>query len=111
MLWLGGIAVFTIIGTWAMANIHLWLPSLFPEPASLPALDVLTTVMSFAAQILLVFKKFENWILWVIVDVIAIGLYWYKGVPFVSLLYVIFLVLASKGLISWYKALKTQGEV
>jgi len=111
MLWLGGIAVFTIIGTWAMSNIHLWLPSLFPEPASLPALDVLTTVMSFAAQILLVFKKFENWILWVIVDVIAIGLYWYKGVPFVSLLYVIFLVLASKGLISWYKALKTQGEV
>ncbi len=104
--WLAGITVFTLIGTWAMMNISTWLPTLFPVPASLPLLDVWTTVMSFAAQILLIQKRLENWVLWIVVDIIAIGLYWYKGVPFVAMLYAVFLVLATSGLITWYKALK-----
>lgn len=108
VFWLAGIGISTLIGAWAMAQVHIWLPALFPEPASLPTLDVLTTVMSFAAQLLMIYKRLENWVLWIIVDVIAIGLYWYKGVPFVALLYVIFLFLASKGLVTWYKTYKDE---
>ncbi len=108
LAWLFGIVVFTAIGTWIMSNIHIWIPSLFPEPASLPLLDVFTTVMSFAAQLLLIRKRLENWALWILVDVIGIGLYWHKAVPFVALLYAIFLVLATKGLFGWYNTLKTQ---
>lgn len=104
--WLAGIAAFTALGTWAMSNIHIWLPALFPTPASLPLLDVWTTIMSFAAQLLLVKQRIENWVLWIVVDIIAVGLYWYKGVPVVALLYAIFLLLATSGLISWYKTLK-----
>ena len=104
--WVAGIAVFTLIGTWVMSNINVWLPKYFPEPASLPLLDVFTTVMSFSAQILMIKKRLENWVLWIIVDIIAIGLYWYKGVPFVAVLYAIFLVLASKGFIEWRKTYK-----
>ena len=110
LIWLAGIGVFTAIGTYVMTHINIWLPSLFPEPAALPTLDVLTTVMSFAAQALMIAKKLENWILWIIVDVIAIGLYWYKGVPFVALLYVLFLGLATNGLIEWYKTYKEEAE-
>lgn len=108
--WLVGIIVFTAIGSWAMSNINIWLPRFFPEPAALPTLDVLTTVMSFAAQIMLMQKKLENWALWIVVDVIGIGLYWYKGVPFVALLYVIFLGLATQGLFVWYKTYKEEKE-
>ena len=107
-LWITGIVAFTLIGAWAMRNVNVWLPQFFPEPASLPLLDVMTTVMSFAAQIMLIQKRVENWILWVIVDVVGIGLYWYKGVPFVALLYVIFLVLATNGLIGWTKTYRKQ---
>lgn len=106
--WLIGIAIFTAIGTWVMSNINIWLPSFFPEPAALPALDVLTTVMSFAAQILLMRKKLENWLLWIVVDVIGIGLYWYKGVPFVAMLYVVFLALATQGFIVWRKTYREE---
>lgn len=110
LLWVAGIALFTVIGAWAMARIHLWLPQFFPEPASLPLLDVWTTVMSFAAQIMLIQKRLENWILWIVVDVIAIGLYWYKGVPFVAVLYAILLILATSGLVTWYKTYKRENN-
>ncbi len=106
--WITGILMLTITGTWAMSRVHVWLPALFPAPASLPLLDVGTTIMSFAAQILLIQKRLENWILWIIVDVIAIGLYWYKGVMLVSILYMIFLVLATMGLINWYKTYRRE---
>lgn len=108
LMWLGGIGVFTLIGTGIMMNLDNWLPALFPIAASLPLLDVFTTVMSFAAQILMIQKRVENWILWILVDVIGIGLYWYKGVPFVALLYLIFLVLAAGGFKTWLKTLKEQ---
>jgi len=106
VFWVVGIIVATLIGSFALSNIHLWLPTLFPIPASMVILDAGTTVMSFAATILMIRRRVESWVLWVLVDIIAIGLYWYKDVPFIALLYVIFLGIATAGLINWYKAYK-----
>lgn len=110
IFWAFGITGFTLLGAWAMSNINVWLPQYFPEPASLPLLDVFTTVMSFAAQIMLIQRRLENWALWILVDIIGIGLYWYKGVPFVALLYVLFLILATNGLITWNKTYREERE-
>ena len=101
LVWLGGIAGVSAIATWALSNAHIWAPAIFPEPASLPAIDATTTIMSFAAQFLMMRRKLENWYLWIAVDVVAIWLYWYKGVPFVALLYLVFLFNAMYGLIAW----------
>lgn len=96
---------FVLIGTialgWFMAHVNSWWPSIFPEPASFPYLDAVTTVMSFAAQMLMIFRVIDNWYLWIAVDVIGIWLYAVKEVRFVSLLYVVFLVLATMGLFEW----------
>lgn len=92
-----------------MSRIHLYLPKLFQVPASFPYLDAVTTVLSFAATILMAHKKIQCWYLWIVVDVIGIGLYFAKQVIFVSFLYCIFLVLATKGLINWSKILRAQG--
>lgn len=89
-----------------MTRIHVIFPVWFPEAASFPYLDALTTVMSFAAQLLLVWKRFENWYLWIVVDVIGVWLYFEKDVKFVSLLYLVFLIIATNGLFSWRKAWK-----
>ena len=89
----------------AMARIHQALPALFPEPASYPYLDAFTTVLSFAATILMAHKNVECWYLWIAVDVIGIGLYFVKGVVFVAALYVAFLVLAIRGLLRWSELL------
>jgi nicotinamide mononucleotide transporter len=90
-----------------MTRVHLLLPGLFPEAASFPYLDVLTTIMSLTAMWLMAQKRIESWIYWIIVDVIGIWLYFVKDVRFISLLYVILLVMAVNGLISWIRALNT----
>ena len=46
-------------------------------------------------------RKLESWYLWIIVDIVAVGLYWYKGVPFVALLYAAFLINAIYGWYTW----------
>ncbi len=50
-------------------------------------------------------KKVESWIYWIIVDAIGIWLYFVKDVKFISLLYVILLIMAVNGLHSWHKTL------
>ncbi len=84
-----------------ISNIHTYWPGLFPAPASYAYLDATTTVMSFAAQILLALRYLENWYIWIAVDVIGIWLYFVKGVKLVSVLYAIFLVLAVRGALKW----------
>ena len=86
-----------------MSRVHLLAPVIFPEPASFPYLDALTTIMSFTAMWLMARQRTESWVYWIIVDVIGIGLYYSKNVKFVALLYVVLLVLASKGLAEWIK--------
>lgn len=102
-IWVGATVV---LGTLALgafiSNIHVYFPSIFVLPASFPFLDAFTTVMSFVATILLVYHRIEAWMLWIVVDIIGIWLYFVKDVKFISLLYCIFLVLATKGLITWY---------
>lgn len=87
-----------------MSKVHLLMPAFFPEAASFPFLDALTTVMSFTAMWLMARKKIESWIYWIIVDMIGIGLYYAKDVKFISLLYVILLLMAINGFRSWRKA-------
>jgi nicotinamide mononucleotide transporter len=66
-------------------------------------MDAFTTVMSFVAMFLMARKKAVSWILWIIVDVIGIWLYFVKDVRFLSLLYVILLGIAIKGLYEWLR--------
>lgn len=86
---------------YATGRLHVWAPQFFPEPASYPYLDAVTTMMSFTAMWLMARKRIESWIYWIIVDVIGIWLYFVKDVRFVSLLYVLLLYLATKGLADW----------
>ncbi|MBE8986934.1 nicotinamide riboside transporter PnuC [Nostoc sp. LEGE 12450] len=91
-----------------MSQIHLLLPAIFLEKASFPYLDALTTIMSFTAMSLMVQKRIESWYYWIIVDVIGIWLYYVKEVKFIAFLYVILLLIAINGSISWLKTAKRQ---
>ena len=103
-VWLGVTAVLSVGLGLVMTHVNDWWPSVFPEPASYPFLDAVTTVMSLVAMWLMARKHIESWILWIVVDVIGIWLYYVKDVKFISLLYVILLGLAIKGLVDWLKA-------
>jgi nicotinamide mononucleotide transporter len=99
--WLVITAAFSLVLGAIMSHVHEWAPGVFPEAASYPYLDALTTVMSLVAMWLMARKHIESWIYWIVVDVIGIGLNFVKDVRFISLLYVVLLVLAIRGLFDW----------
>ena len=75
--------------------------------ASLPYWDALTTSLSLVAQWLMARKRLESWLFWIVVDVVAVGVYVAKDLRPTAGLYAVFLVLATIGLLTWIKSLPT----
>jgi nicotinamide mononucleotide transporter len=73
--------------------------------AALPYMDALTTSTSLVAQWMMTKKLLENWIIWVSVDVVYIGMYIYKDLRVTALLYAVFLALSVMGYIQWKRTL------
>lgn len=69
--------------------------------AALPYPDATTTVLSLIAQWLMARKVLESWWVWITVDVLAIGIYFYKGLYPTTILYGVFLLLATAGFFAW----------
>lgn len=102
-IWLG----VTVSSVFLFAQMLIALPRIFPlmEPASLPYWDSITSMLSITGMWLTTRKKIDNWYYWLIVDIIATGVYWYKGYYFYSLLYFIYIFFAVAGYIAWRKSL------
>jgi len=67
--------------------------------------DTLTTAIFFVGMWLMAKKKLENWVYWIIGDIISVPLYWYKGLIFTSLQYFLFTIIAVFGYLAWKKSL------
>ena len=67
--------------------------------------DNITTAIFFVAMWLMARRKIESWIFWIIGDLVTVPLYFYKGLTISSIQYIIFLILALLGYISWKKIL------
>ncbi len=76
--------------------------------ASLPYWDSATSILSIGAMWLTVKKKIENWIIWLVVDLLATGIYYYKGIYFYSILYLLYTGMAIAGYISWRRSMNSQ---
>ena len=74
--------------------------------------DTLTTAVFFVGMWLMARKKIENWIFWIVGDIISVPLYLYKGLAFTSVQYLIFTLIAIYGYLAWKKTLNnTQAAV
>lgn len=71
--------------------------------ASLPYIDAFTTVFAVLATWMLVQKFLENWLLWIIVDAVSIGMYYYKEHLPISLLFLIYTLISVYGYFNWRK--------
>ncbi|MCX6274946.1 MAG: nicotinamide riboside transporter PnuC [Bacteroidetes bacterium] len=71
--------------------------------ASLPYLDSFLTSMSLIAQWMVAKKKIENWIVWIVADIIYVGMYFFKNLHLTAALYFVFILLALKGYNEWKK--------
>jgi nicotinamide mononucleotide transporter len=98
-LGVGGTLVF---GSFA-ERIHEIFPVLFTRPSAFPYLDSFVTVMSIITTFLMIHKKIESWIFWIVIDVIATYMYFVKGIKFVGLEYLAFCFIAAYGLWNWIR--------
>ena len=72
-------------------------------------IDTITTAIFFVGMWLMAKRKIENWIFWIIGDLISVPLYLYKGFTFTSFQYFGFTFIAIFGYLAWKKNLhKTQ---
>ena len=93
--WIIGAAVLTVAWGYGMHRF---------TKASYPYWDAAVAIPSVVAQILLSRRVLENWLIWIAVDLLAIPLYAAKQLWLTSGLYAIFLILATWGLVSWWRA-------
>jgi nicotinamide mononucleotide transporter len=74
-------------------------------------LDTLTTGIFFVGMWLMAKRKIENWIYWIIGDIITVPLYFYKGLTFSSILYFVLTIIAIYGYLAWKKEVDKPLEV
>jgi nicotinamide mononucleotide transporter len=101
--WVGGLAagaVGALLLGWLMTHLG----------AALPHLDATLTAYSLVASWWGARKHIANWWLWIVVDLIYIGEYIYKGLMLTALLYALLVVLAGMGLHSWSRAPQSEQE-
>jgi nicotinamide mononucleotide transporter len=73
--------------------------------ADLPYWDSATTGMSFAAMWMTARKYIDNWIVWLVVDVMATVIYLIKGIELYAVLYGVYLAMAVMGWRAWQRSM------
>lgn len=98
-----------LLGTFAK-NLHALFPAIFVLPSAYPYADSFVTVMSIVTTFLMIQKKIESWILWIMVDTLASYLYFAKGIKFVGIEYLSFCFIAAFGLWNWMKEFRLEKD-
>ncbi|GAA4091933.1 nicotinamide riboside transporter PnuC [Mucilaginibacter panaciglaebae] len=76
--------------------------------ASFPYLDSFCTACSLVAQVLLARKVVENWLIWIFVDTIYVGIYLAKELDATAVMYAIYIPIALLGYLDWKKDWRKQ---
>lgn len=74
-----------------------------------PYADAFTSVFSLTATYMVTRKVLENWVYWIIIDIVSTYLFASRGLYMSSALFVIYTVIAVFGLIHWIRLYKDQG--
>lgn len=72
--------------------------------------DTFTTGLFFVGMWLMAKRKIENWIFWIMGDIISIPLYFFKGYTFTGIQYFVFTIIAFFGYLEWKKILNNSHQ-
>lgn len=86
-------ATWYILVTWTNSNV--------------PCLDAFTNALSFVGLWTLARKYVEQWLFWIIVDIVCTYLYISKGIPFKAGLYGLYVIIAIAGWKKWQNMAKS----
>ena len=95
-LWIGIVGFF-------LGWIAIYYMLLLLTNSNTPFLDSLVSASAVTAMWWMANRKIENWIAWIVSNIVAIPLNFYKGFMLFTVMYVLFLVLAYMGYVTWKK--------
>ena len=88
----------------------LYIPAMVNIASSdMPYLDAFTTAASITATWMLARKYLHHWIFWIVIDLVSMGMYLYKGLYFYSILFLIYTVGAIVGYREWKRIMSGDG--
>ncbi len=96
-----GVAIYFVILA-LLLNVPQWL---LIAGSSMPYLDAFTTAASIIATWMLARKLIEQWLIWIVVDFVSMGMYVYKGLYFYAFLFLVYTIGAVLGYYEWRKSL------
>ena len=104
----------SLILPWVIATMVLWggiwWMLVTQTDSRVPVADSFTTALSFVGIWALARKYLEQWLIWIVVDVVTFALYFYKGIPFKACLYALYVAIAILGYVRWKKMMKEQSS-
>ncbi len=72
-------------------------------PGAIPAADAFASSTAYTGMLLMARKKVESWYWWIVTNIASIPLYFIKGYVFTSFQFLVLLIMAFAGLVSWHK--------
>lgn len=98
--------VLPLVLVYAVLNIALYFLLTEFTDSQVPLFDSISTALSIVAMWMLSRKLVEQWLVWLVVDAISVGLYFYKGIPITGCLYLVYCVLAVVGYMRWMREVR-----
>ena len=95
----------------AVLMLGIWLILINFTDSTVPFGDTFTTALSVVALYMLAKKYVEQWLVWIVVDVVCAGLYLYKGLYPTAVLYLLYSVVAWFGYRRWLKMMKNDASL
>ncbi len=88
----------------------LFLILAYLTDSTVPVADSFTTALSIVASWMLARKYLEQWLAWIVVDAVCVGLYIYKEIYFYAALYAVYTVVAWFGYRKWQRMMREQSQ-
>lgn len=95
--------IFSLVLVYLVLHVVLYFMLSEFTDSRVPFFDSMSTALSIVAMWMLSRKLVEQWLVWLVVDMISVGLYLYKGIPITAMLYTLYCALAVAGYMRWRK--------
>ena len=95
--------VLPLVAVYGVLHVAIYFVLTEFTDSQVPIFDSMSTALCIVAMWMLSRKLVEQWLVWLVVDMISVELYIYKGIPFTAGLYTIYCVLAVVGYLRWYR--------
>ncbi len=91
---------------WLLLQLSYRFPII--DSPSFPYIEAVILAFEICGQVLLARKKIENWVVWIIDDIIGLTLWWVADIKLYAILYFLYLIIAIDALLKWRKQMKLE---